>query len=276
MKKGVDGWWLDATEPEQNDNGMHLGPDPFTTAVIKNTKTYLGDYNRFTNAFPLETVNGVYQHQRATTSDKRVFILTRSAFAGQQRAASMVWSGDVTSSWQTLKRQIPAALNYSLSGLPYWNADIGGFFSGKNYPEGVKDLTYQELYIRWLQFAVFTGMMRSHGTNTPREIYQFGAPGDVAFDLIKKYIGWRYQLEPYLYSAAWDITSKNASLMRALVMDYPKDRNVYNIGSEYLFGKSILVAPITDSIFSIEEYAGTAAIGKIDPALTKTGIFASV
>lgn len=253
FEKGVDGWWLDATEPEQKGNGGYTGPDPYTTAVTRDTKTYLGPYNQFTNAFPFESVNGVYQHQRATTSDKRVFILTRSAFAGQQRDASMVWSGDITSSWQTLKRQIPAALNYSLSGLPYWNADIGGFFSGTNYPEGVKDLTYQELYIRWLQFAVFTGMMRSHGTNTPREIYQFGRPGDVAFDVIHKYIGWRYQLEPYLYSTSWDITSKNASLMRALVMDYPKDKNVYNLGDAYLFGKSILVAPITDSIFSKED-----------------------
>ncbi|HTN35765.1 MAG TPA: TIM-barrel domain-containing protein [Arachidicoccus sp.] len=247
--KGIDGWWLDATEPEQINTGKGHEPDAFNTAFIKDTKTYLGNYRSFTNAFPFETVNGVYTHQRAASSDKRVFILTRSAFAGQQRDGSMVWSGDITSSWQTLKRQIPAALNYSLSGLPYWNADIGGFFSGTNYPGGNKDLLYRELYIRWLQFGVFTAMMRSHGTNTPREIYQFGKPGDITFDIIRKYIGWRYTLEPYIYSTAWNITAKNASLMRALVMDYPGDKNVYDLGSEYLFGNAILVAPITDSIF---------------------------
>lgn len=248
--KGIDGWWLDATEPEQKNISAVQKSDTFGTAAIKHTATYLGNYKSYTNAFPFETVNGVYQHQRGATNDKRVFILTRSAFAGQQRSANMVWSGDITSGWQTLKRQIPAALNYTLSGMPYWNADIGGFFSGTNYPEGNKDLLYQELYLRWLQFGVFTAMMRSHGTNTPREIYQFGRPGEVAFDVIRKYIGLRYRLEPYIYSNAWAITSKNASLMRPLVMDYPGDKNVYNMATEYLFGRSILVAPVTDSIFA--------------------------
>lgn len=251
FSKGIDGWWLDATEPEQEKIRESSEPDTFNTSVVRNTKTFLGNYKSYNNAFPFETVNGVYTHQRKTAaSDKRVFILTRSAFAGQQRDASMVWSGDITASWHTLKDQIPAALNYSLSGMPYWNSDIGGFYSGINYPNGNKDVLYQELYIRWLQFAVFTGMMRSHGTNTPREIYQFGKPGNVAFNLIRKYIGLRYQLEPYIYSTAWNITSKNASLMRALVMDYPNDKNVYDLGSEYLFGKSVLVAPVTDSIFA--------------------------
>lgn len=246
--KGIDGWWLDATEPEQKSKPSEA--DPFKTNLVSSTTTFLGNYKDYTNAFPFETVNGVYEHQRNTTQDKRVFILTRSAFAGQQRAASMVWSGDVASSWKTLKDQIPAALNYTLSGMPYWNADIGGFFSSRNYPKGNKDLLYQELYIRWLQFGLFTGMMRSHGTDTPREIYRFGKPGDVAFDVIKEYIGLRYRLQPYIYSTAWAITSENGSLMRPLVMDYPQDKVARDLGSEYLFGNSILVAPVTDSIFA--------------------------
>lgn len=246
--KGIDGWWLDATEPEQKSKPSET--DTFKTNIVSNTKTFLGNYRNYTNAFPFETVNGVYQHQRSTTQNKRVFILTRSAFAGQQRAASMVWSGDVISSWETLKKQVPAALNYTLSGMPYWNADIGGFFSSRHYPKGNKDLLYQELYIRWLQFGAFTGMMRSHGTDTPREIYQFGKPGDIAFDVIKKYIELRYRLEPYIYSTAYAITSKNKSLMCPLVMDYPQDKNVPDLGNEYLFGNSILVAPVTDSIFA--------------------------
>jgi alpha-D-xyloside xylohydrolase len=193
---------------------------------------------------------GVYQHQRATTSDKRVFILARSAFAGQQRYGATMWSGDVSSRWDVLHNQISGGLNLSLSGLPYWNSDIGGFFSGGKYPKGVNDPAFRELYVRWLQFATFCTMMRSHGTDTPREIYQFGQKGDWAYDAIEKFINLRYRLFPYNYSNAWQITSHAGTMMRALMMDFPSDKKVWNINNEYMFGKSILVCPVTDSMYT--------------------------
>lgn len=235
---GMDGWWLDATEPEHSP--MKEGDMDF--------QTYLGSFRKVRNAFPLVSVGGVYDHQRQETSDKRIFILTRSAFAGQQRYAAQAWSGDVVSDWDVLRNQIPAALNISLTGIPYWNSDIGGFFSGRKFPEGVKDPAFHELYVRWMQFAAFTGMMRSHGTNTPREIFMFGERGYWAFDAQEKMINLRYRLLPYIYSTSWEVTSNGGSLMRALFSDFPEDKKVTDIGDEYMFGKSILVAPVISEV----------------------------
>lgn len=235
---GMDGWWLDATEPEHSP--VKEGDLDF--------QTYLGSFRKVRNAFPLVSVGGVYDHQRQETSDKRVFILTRSAFAGQQRYAAQAWSGDVVSDWDVLRNQIPAALNVSLTGIPYWNSDIGGFFSGRKFPEGVKDPAFHELYVRWMQFAAFTGMMRSHGTNTPREIFMFGERGYWAFDAQEKMINLRYRLLPYIYSTSWEVTSNGGSLMRALFSDFPEDKKVTDIGDEYMFGKSILVAPVISEV----------------------------
>lgn len=234
---GSDGWWLDSTEPE------HIN--------VKETDfdqpTYLGSFRSVQNAFPLEHVGGIYNYQRQTTSDKRVTIFTRSAFAGQQRYAANTWSGDIVSTWPTLKKQIPAALNFTLTGIPYWNADIGGFFADEFVKGGgAKNPEFQELYTRWLQFATFTPMMRSHGTSVPREIYQFGQRGDKTFDVIEKFINLRYSLLPYTYSVAWNVTHHSGSIMRPLFMDFSKDKKVYDLGSEFLFGKSFLVAPVTD------------------------------
>lgn len=232
---GMDGWWLDATEPEHN---------PIKDQDY-NFQTGMGSFRKMRNAFPLLSVGGVYDHQREVTSDKRVFILTRSAFAGQQRYGAQSWSGDVESDWGVLRKQIAGGLNFSLTGIPYWNTDIGGFYSANNYPQGVKDPAFHELYVRWMQFAAFTGMMRSHGTNTPREIYQFGQRGYWAFDAQEKMINLRYRLLPYIYSTSWDVTSNGGSLMRPLFADFPADKKLPEIADEYLFGKSILVAPVT-------------------------------
>jgi len=214
LNKGVfslntDAWWLDSSEPDH----INVKPADFEQP------TYLGSYNSVINAFPLQHIKGVYENQRKTTSDKRVFILTRSAFAGQQRFGANSWSGDIVSSWETLQKQVPAALNFSMTGLPYWNADIGGFFLW-NYKNPLQNKNYQELYVRWVQFGTFTPMMRSHGTDAPREIYQFGERGNWKFDAIEKYIHLRYQLLPYIYSTAWGVTSRSESFMRALVMDF--------------------------------------------------------
>lgn len=235
---GMDGWWLDATEPEYNVSEKSF-----------NETTHLGSYRDVANAYPLATVGGVYDNQRKTTSEKRVYILTRSAFAGQQRYGANSWSGDIDSRWHVLRNQISAGLNFSLCGIPYWNTDIGGFWAGRVYPKGVEDRAFHELYVRWMQFATFTPMMRSHGTNTPREIYLFGKKGDWAYDAQEKYINLRYSLLPYMYSIGHDITANAGSMMRALSMDFAKDKKVHNIDNQFMFGKSILVAPVTDSMY---------------------------
>ncbi|HNT93558.1 MAG: glycoside hydrolase family 31 protein [Bacteroidales bacterium] len=241
---GIDGWWMDSSEPDHMD---------FKPADLDN-KTYLGSFRKVRNAFPLMTVGGIYEHQRAVTSDKRVFILTRSAFAGQQRYASNVWSGDVTASWTALRNQISAGLNFSLSNIPYWNSDIGGFFLS-GFRKKLDDAEYRELYARWMQFGTFCPMMRSHGTDAPREIYQFGKKGDRVYDAIEKSIKLRYSLLPYIYSASWEVTANQSTMMRALVMDFPDDTKALDINDQYMFGKSLLVCPVTTSMYSkdIEE-----------------------
>lgn len=244
--RGIDGWWMDSTEPD------HFG----AKQEDYDTQTYLGSFRKVRNAFPLMTVGGVYDHQRKTTSDKRVFILTRSAFAGQQRYGANTWSGDTGSSWETLRNQIPAGLNFSLSGIPHWNSDIGGFFAGAyntgNGGTGSKNPLYQELYVRWIQFGTFNAMMRSHGTDIPREIYQFGKKGEPIYDAIDKFINLRYALLPYIYSTSWEVTNKQSSFMRALFMDFANDKKVWDINNQYMFGKSILVAPIVQAQYTPE------------------------
>ena len=247
FKLGMDAWWMDSTEPD------HLDWKP----EDMDTKTYLGSFRKVRNAYPLMTVGGVYDHQRAVTSDKRVFILTRSGFLGQQRYGANVWSGDVASTWESFRNQIPAGLNFSLCGMPHWNSDIGGFFAGHynkswNDDSASKNPLYQELYVRWLQFGTFNPMMRSHGTDVYREIYKFGKKGKPVYDAIEKMIGLRYSLLPYIYSTSWEVSNRQSSFMRALMMDFVDDRKVWDINDEYMFGKSILVAPITHAQYTPE------------------------
>jgi len=245
---GVDTWWMDSTEPD------HLSQKPEDL----DTKTYLGSFRKVRNAYPLMTVGGVYDHQRETTSNKRAFILTRSAFAGQQRYAANTWSGDVNSSWESLRNQVPAGLNFSLTGNPNFNSDIGGFFAGVYKRNGgANNPMFQELYVRWLQYGTFTPMMRSHGTDVPREIYQFGQKGDVVYDVIEKFIKLRYSMLPYIYSVSWDVSKNNSSFLRALSMDFSSDQKTWDINNEYLFGKSILVVPILNPQYTPEKLIKT-------------------
>jgi len=245
---GVDSWWMDSTEPD------HLSQKQEDL----DTKTYLGSFRKVRNAYPLMAVGGVYDHQRETTSDKRVFILTRSAFAGQQRYGANTWSGDVNSSWDMLRNQVPAGLNFSLTGNPNFNSDIGGFFAGVYKRNGgAKNLLFQELYVRWLQYGTFTPMMRSHGTDVPREIYQFGQKGDVVYDVIEKFIKLRYSMLPYIYSTSWDVSENNSSFLRALSMDFSSDQKTWDINNEYLFGKSFLVAPVLNAKYTPEKLITT-------------------
>ena len=234
---GIDGWWLDATEPEYSN----------VTEAQLDQPTAMGPFRKVRNAFPLLTIGGIYDKQRKVSEDKRVYILTRSAFAGQQRYASNSWSGDIQGDWGTLAKQIPAGLNFSASAIPYWNTDIGGFWVNENRSEYAD---YRELYVRWLQFGAFSPMMRSHGTQTPREIWRFGKKGDWAYDAIEKFIRLRYRLLPYHYSLSWDVTSNAGSIMRMLSMDFPEDKKVWDMGGQYLYGKSILVVPVTHSFYA--------------------------
>src|SRR5690554_4661868 len=248
FKLGIDGWWMDSTEPD------HLSFKP----EDMNNQTALGSFRKVRNAYPLVTVGGVYEKQRAETSDKRVFILTRSAFAGQQRYGANVWSGDVFTTWENYRKQIPAGLNFSLTGIPHWNSDIGGFFAGA-YNETWNDGTasrnpmFQELYVRWLQFGAFNPMMRSHGTDLSREIYRFGEKGEVVYDAMERAIRLRYSLLPYIYSTSWQVTDQQSSFMRALVMDFAEDKKVWDLPYQFMFGKSFLVAPVVHAQYTPEE-----------------------
>lgn len=244
---GMDGWWMDSTEPDH----FNWKDSDF------DRQTYLGSYRSVRNAYPLMTVGGVYDHQRAETSDKRVIILTRSGFLGQQRYASNVWSGDVQSSWDMFRKQITAGLNFSLTGMPHWNSDLGGFFAGSYNTNGNASATrnpmYQELYVRWLQFGVFCPMMRSHGADTPREFFWYGKAGEPVYDALVDAVKLRYSLLPYIYSTAWEVSHRQSTFMRALYMDFLNDKNTWKIGNEYMFGKAFLVTPVLHAQYTPEQ-----------------------
>jgi alpha-D-xyloside xylohydrolase len=231
LRLGFDAWWLDATEPEslsQEEN------------VMVRVKTPMGNGARYANIYPLMTTTAVYQGQRSATQDERVFILSRSAAAGMQRNAAAAWSGDTFTTWHSLKRQIPAGLNYSISGLPYWTTDIGGFVGGN------PDLpAYRELFVRWFEYGTFCPIFRIHGhriTNT-NELWSYGHQ---AQSILTKYDRLRYRLMPYIYSTAWRVTHQGYTMMRPLVMDFPSDIEAHEIGNQFLFGPDILVSPVTD------------------------------
>ena len=232
FKIGADAWWLDTTEPETEGHETNL---------LVNNKVNGGENGaRYANEFPLMTTTAVYEGQREASDKKRVFILSRSAYAGSQRNAAAVWSGDVDPNWETFRRQIPAGLNYSVSGLPYWTTDIGGFVSAN--PD---DPAYRELYIRWFQFGTFCPIFRAHGTRTTNqnEIWSYGPD---AQKTLAAYDNLRYRLMPYIYSLAWKTTSEGYTIMRPLVMDFREDTRAQNIGDQFLFGPAILVNPVTE------------------------------
>lgn len=245
---GTDVWWMDSTDPDHND---------YKDSDL-DAPTALGSFRRVRNAFPLECVRGVYEHQRKANPDKRVMIYTRSGFAGQQRFASDVWTGDVASNWPTLRNQLPMTLNFSLTGNPHVNTDIGGFFSGA-YNKGYdptsagRNPQYQELYVRWMQFGAFCPMMRSHGCESYRELYYYGEKGQPVYDALLDAVNLRYRLLPYIYSTAWDVTHRQGTFMRALWLDFASDSRVQNMTDEFMFGRQLLVAPIVQAQYTPEK-----------------------
>jgi len=231
FKIGVDAWWLDTTEPETE--GME-------TNLVVTHKISLGNGARYANEFPLMTTTGVYQGQRSESDQRRVFILSRSGFAGIQRNSVTVWSGDVDPNWETLRRQIPAGLNLSVSGIPYWTTDIGGFVSAN--PD---DPNYRELYIRWFQFGTFCPVFRAHGTRTTNqnEVWSYGPEAQT---ILTEYDRLRYRLMPYIYSTAWKVTNDGYTFMRPLVMDFRNDVQAQNVDDQFLFGPSLMVNPVVE------------------------------
>ena len=248
---GTDAWWMDSTDPDFFNPKESDYAHPVTG----------GTWRSLRNAFPLETVRGIYQSQRQDDRGKRVFIMTRSSFAGQQHYGSNMWSGDVNSSWDMLRKQVPAGLSYTLTGNPNFNTDIGGFFCGSYNTRGggsaPKNPQFQELYVRWMQYGLFCPVFRSHGADAPREIWQFGKKGEPIYDAIEKQIRLRYRLIPYLYSIAWQVTSNNDSYMRPLFADFAADKTVWDMTDEFMFGHSILAAPIVNPQYTEERIIRT-------------------
>ncbi|MGK9368792.1 TIM-barrel domain-containing protein [Melioribacter sp. Ez-97] len=242
FSKGIDAWWLDATEPDIHSN---LSPEE---TLRRMGPTALGTPARYRNTYSLLNSKAVYEGQRLSNPDKRVFILTRSAFAGQQKYSAATWSGDVAARWYDFKVQIPAGLNFSLSGIPYWTTDIGGFAVEPRYenPSG-KDLEeWRELNTRWFQFGAFCPLFRSHGQFPYREIFNISPEGHPAYESMVYYDKLRYRLMPYIYSLAGMVTFEDYTIMRALILDFPDDKNVFNISDQYMFGPAFLVNPVTD------------------------------
>lgn len=239
FSKGIDGWWLDASEPELPD----FGPTPDLMARYMNP-TFNGPGVFNLNAYPLLHTKGVYEGQRATDPSKRVAILTRSSFAGEQKNAAIIWSGDISGEWGVLKASIPAGLGLALSGMPYWTTDIGGFWV--KYTGGNKNKDYRELFTRWYQFGAFCPVFRVHGSSTPREIWFFGDQQEIAYQTQLKFNTLRYRLMPYIYTLNGMVNHHDYTMMRPLVMDFATDKNTWDIKDQFMFGPSILVNPVTN------------------------------
>ncbi len=249
---GIDAWWMDSTDPDH----LNYRESDLDEACA------LGSLRRVRNLYPFMTVGGVDTRQRADDTTRRVFILTRSYFAGQQRYGASTWSGDIGSSWESLRAQVPLCLNHTLTANPNVNTDIGGFFAGAyrqgwDPASGGRNPQFRELYTRWMQFGAFTPMMRSHGTDVYRELYYFGREGEPVYDALVDAIRLRYSLLPYIYSTARNVSTRDDSFMRAMFMDFPADRDTWHNGRQFLFGRSLLVCPVLDPLYTEEKVVKT-------------------
>jgi alpha-D-xyloside xylohydrolase len=278
---GIDAWWCDCTEPFQADWTGAFKPEPEERLRINTEegKRYLDP--EYINAYSLLHSQGIYEGQRKTGTDKRVVNLTRSAYAGQQRYGTITWSGDVSATWDILRRQIADGLNFCVTGLPYWTTDIGAFFV-KNNPKlwfwsgdfdlGLEDMGYRELYVRWFQYAVFLPMLRAHGTDIPRELWRFGEPGDVFYDTLVKFLQLRYRFMPYIYSLAGMVTHEDYTMLRALPFDFRCDPNTYEICDQFMFGPALLVNPITQPMYYAEKSSQLHDVNKSRSVYLPTGV----
>ncbi len=280
---GVDAWWCDCTEPFEADWSGAVKPSPAERLAINTeaSKLYL-DAGEI-NTYSLVHSQGIYEGQRSVRNDKRVLNLTRSSYAGQHRYGTFTWNGDVCATWETLRRCIPEGVNFCATGEAYWTVDAGGFFVDSKpdlwfwrgeYPGGCRGLTpmdalapdpndtgstdlgFWELYTRWLQYAVFLPMFRSHGTDVPREIWRFGEEGSLFYDVIAACIRLRYRLLPYIYSLAAAVTREGVAMVRAVALEFPADIRTHAVADEFLFGPALLVCPVTQPMYYRPGLAG--------------------
>ncbi|HXT32178.1 MAG TPA: TIM-barrel domain-containing protein, partial [Vicinamibacterales bacterium] len=245
FSRGVDAWWMDATEPDL------VQPSPPTLESLRRTvgRTAIGPASRVMNAYPLMNSRAVYDGQRSAAPDQRVFILTRSGFAGIQRYATVTWSGDITSTFSTLRKQIAAGLGFSISGTPYWTSDTGGYTMEPRLArarDGEALDEWRELNARWFQFSAFCPVLRVHGTDRPREMWNIGDETTAVYRTELKFDRLRYALFPYVYSVAGAVTQDGSTMMRPLVMDFRNDAKARDLTDQYMFGPAFLVTPVTE------------------------------
>ncbi|WP_418992069.1 TIM-barrel domain-containing protein [Alistipes sp.] len=248
LPTGVDGWWMDATEPSFREGFTQRRQEARTKSA---GRTHWGAFHRYLNTYSLVWMGDLYARLWAAQPERRPFLFTRSAFAGQQRYATAVWSGDVVASWEAMKRQLAGGVNLAASGFPWWTFDIGGFFvssNGGQYPRGLADPDYRNLYARWFQFGALVPIFRAHGTDVPREVWQMGGERSVWYRNQLKYIDLRYRLMPYIYSTAYGVAMRGESFLEALGMAFPADRGVRAADDAYLFGPSLLVRPVFEPL----------------------------
>ncbi len=254
---GFDAWWSDCTEPFEADWSGAVKPEPEERLRINTgeAKRYLDPGE--INAYSLAHAQAIYEGQRATGVGKRVLNLTRSAFPGQQRYGTVTWSGDVSATWETLRRQIADGLNFCSTGMPYWTTDVGGYFVARRpelwfwageFDDGVADPGYRELYLRWFQYAAWLPMLRSHGTDTPREVWRFGDPGEPIYDALVSALRLRHRLLPYIYSLAGWTTQRAYTMLRSLPFDFAGDPRTHAVADEFMLGPAFLVCPVTEPV----------------------------
>lgn len=246
---GIDAWWMDASEPNVRDcTDLQYRKDLAGP-------TALGPSAKFFNAYALMNAEAIYDGQRGVNNDQRVFLLTRSGFAGLQRYSTATWSGDIATRWEDMKAQISAGLNFAVSGIPYWTMDIGGFCVENRYVDGQAEFDktgrenadykeWRELNTRWFQFGAFCPLYRAHGQYPLREPWNIAPAGHPAYESIVYYTKLRYTLMPYIYSLAGMTYFDDYTIMRPLVMDFTTDSKVNNISDQFMFGPALMAAPV--------------------------------
>ncbi|QLH78821.1 DUF5110 domain-containing protein [Halosimplex rubrum] len=254
---GVDAWWCDSTEPYDPTWTLPTAPDPFALAK-HTTDAFKRVFDPgYINTYSLHQAKGIYEGQREATDDKRVINLTRSGYPGQHRYGAITWSGDIEATWERYRTQIADGLQFTAAGNPKWTLDVGAFFVGDgpswitdgDFDDGVDDAGYRELYVRWFQYGAFLPMFRSHGTDTPREMWRFGDPGDRTYDTLVNFDRLRYRLLPYLYSLAGWETHRDYTMYRHLALAFPDDEDAHEVGDQFMFGPSMLVCPVTEPMY---------------------------
>lgn len=246
---GIDAWWMDASEPNVRD----CTPMWYRKALCG--PTALGSSTEYFNAYSIVNADAIYNGQRSVNPNQRVFLLTRSGFAGEQRYSTATWSGDIATRWEDMRAQMTAGLNYSMSGLPFWGMDQGGFCVENRYVKAQKEFDasgvenedlkeWRELQTRWNEFGCFVPLYRTHGQWPTREVWNIAPDNHIAYQTIVKYDKLRYRLMPYLYSMAGAVHFKDYTMLRGLVMDFNGDSNVYDIKDQWMFGPSLMACPV--------------------------------